>query len=285
MRLIELYGIGTLTLASACSGTVNNYYINAGGSSSAGTSATGSASAIGGSGLVAATGVAPSFFNSGGSPATGGTTGSGGSLATGGKGGLSGTGGASLNIENGIAPLTQDMFDSITNAACVGWSSEAQSSPVLVDFVVDTSGSMSDISRNTVDGRSKWEVTSEALQSAFGSLPASIGVGMLLWPNMPTVPNHNTTPIDTSNCVNESAMVPTATLGLAGSTQRSRLSSGLAGVALMGGTPMADAYNYALGFGMNASTSVGARNMVLITDGQPTIQLGCMGTGQEAYPV
>ncbi len=200
-------------------------------------------------------------------------------------GGTSSTNTQPITPTSGLSDLTQDEFNTITDAACVGWSSEGENLPALIDFVVDTSGSMSDIAKNTTDQRSKWAITAEALQNAIDTLPAMTIVGMLLWPNMPTVPNHNTVGIDTANCVNEGAMIPLAALGPSGSGQRSMLDGALAGVAPQGGTPMADAYTYALGYGMNASTASGPRYMVLITDGQPTIDLGCMGTGQEAYPV
>ena len=208
----------------------------------------------------------------------------GGASATGGSGGA-----AAITPGSGLSDLTQDEWDQITAQACVGWSSEGENSPALIDFVVDTSGSMSDVSVNTTDGRSKWAITSEALQNAIDTLPSMTVVGMLLWPNMMTVPNHNDVNggpvLDVSTCVNTGAMVPVGPLGPTGSAQRTLISSAIAGVSPEGGTPMADAYNYALGQGVIADKFVGAQYMVLITDGQPTIQLGCMGTGEEAHPV
>ena len=154
--------------------------------------------------------------------------------------------------------------------------------PAAIDFVVDTSGSMSDVAPNTTTGQSKWAITSTALQNSVNTLPSMTVVGMLLWPNMYTLPNTNTQAIDTANCVNESAMIPLAALGSVGSSQRTTLDSLLANATPKGGTPMADAYNYALGSGMGAyQVPATARYMVLITDGQPTIQLGCMGRAQK----
>ena len=294
MRVNQLHILGTLFLAAACSGTVNNYYINAGGGSNAGAAATGGASVSGGS---RATGGAPATggsngtagvfstaiggaHSSGGTPATGGSSALGGNSATGGKSSQGGTG-TNANAVNGIVPLTQLDYDQIASAACVGWSVKDENSSPVIDFVVDASGSMGDTAPNTTDGRSKWMITSAGLQTAIDALPSSAGVGMLVWPNMATVPNQNTTPIDASNCVNEAARVPLAALG---TLQRDTLASALASAEVLGGTPMADAYNYALGSG-TAAQLPGARHMVLITDGQPTIQLGCMGTGEESRPV
>ncbi len=218
-----------------------------------------------------------------GTSTTGGNSGF--NATTGGSPATTNGGSTSITPDSGLSVLTQDQYDAINDAACVGWGSEGENSPALIDFVVDTSGSMDDVAPNTSDGRSKWAITSEALQNAVDSLPRQTVVGMLLWPNMQTVPNHNTDPIDTANCVNEPAMIPLAELGSVGSDQRLRLDNTLAATSPLGGTPMADAYNYALGYGMMAYAAIAPRYMVLITDGQPTIQLGCMGTGQEAYPV
>ena len=218
--------------------------------------------------------------------------GTGGDLGFGfGTGGSTGAGGAgnggAITAGSGLSDLTQEQFDKITSDACSGWSSEGENSPALIDFVVDTSGSMSDNSANT-GGQTKWAITAQALQNAIDVLPSMTVVGMLLWPNMNTIPNHNDINggpvLDTSACVNTGAIVPPVALGPTGSDQRAWLSSAIGSVTPAGGTPMADAYNYALGAVMQ-TTFVGAHYMVLITDGQPTIQLGCMGTGEEAHPV
>ena len=191
------------------------------------------------------------------------------------------------NLKGGITPATQALLDQITNQACAGWSSEGENQPAMLDFVLDTSGSMNDSTPNT-NGQSKWAITNSALQSAIDQLPPATLVGLLMFPDMITVPNHNTTPIDVSNCVNINAMLPVVPIGPAGSPARAAISNALQKAAVMGGTPTDDAYTYALNNGMlpAVQTHFGDRPyMVLITDGQPTISLGCEGTGQEAYPV
>lgn len=221
--------------------------------------------------IATGTGGAAYNYGTGGSPPTGGSNNG---------------GGTTIDSQSGLTDITQAEADELTSGACVGWSSEGENVPAAIDFVVDTSGSMSDVAPNTTTGQSKWAITSTALQNSVNTLPSMTVVGMLLWPNMYTLPNTNTQAIDTANCVNESAMIPLAALGSVGSSQRTTLDSLLANATPKGGTPMADAYNYALGSGMGAyQVPATARYMVLITDGQPTIQLGCMGTGAEANPV
>lgn len=216
--------------------------------------------------------------------------------ASGGNGTTNGGGSSTSLNELNMLAMTQDKWDEINADACKGWTAEGEMVPADVLFIVDTSGSMKQISRNTTDGRSKWEITQTALQNALDGLPSLTSVGMLLWPNMRTVPNNNTNcaycnpdgtpnPDDVGECVNISAMVPLAQLGPVGAGQRTLLTQALEAVTPQGGTPMADAYNYAVTQTYGDPLMIGKKFAVLITDGQPTIQLGCMGTGEEEYPV
>ena len=230
---------------------------------------------INGDDTVGATGGASYIVGSGGTSAGGST-----SVST-----------VPITAESGLSNITQDQFNQITDAACAGWSQEGENAPALIEFVVDTSRSMDDVSKNTPDGvTSKWTITSAALQTAISTLPRMTAVGMLLWPGflMPVTTNpvvDGGTPMDVNTCVLTSAMIPIAPLAEVGSGQRNALIGSLQAAQPAGGTPMADAYNYALEFGMADSQLPGERYMVLITDGQPTIQLGCMGTGDERHPV
>jgi hypothetical protein len=226
-----------------------------------------------------------------GDDTVGGTGGAGFVIGTGGASGVGGRTSVNTDPNGGLTDITQDQFNQITDAACNGWSQEGENAPALIDFVVDTSRSMDDVSKNTPDGiTSKWAITSNALQTAISTLPRMTAVGMLLWPGflMPVTTNPTVdggTAMDVSTCVLTSDMIPIAPLAEVGSSQRNALIGALQAAAPAGGTPMADAYNYALEFGMADSKLPGERYMVLITDGQPTIQLGCMGTGDERHPV
>jgi hypothetical protein len=211
----------------------------------------------------------------------------GGAWSTAGTPGIAGSG-SGVTVAGGISILTPDLSAAITYSACASWSSELQVPPALLEFVVDVSGSMTDIPKGST-GQNKWQITQAALNNAINNgLPDNAGVGILFFPDMNTVPNHNTSPIDVTNCVNTSAMIPAAPLGAAGSTQRAAIASGLANAYVAGGTPTNDAYDYAYASGViPAMQTYGyfTPNLVLITDGQPTIALGCEGTGQTAYPV
>jgi hypothetical protein len=83
--------------------------------------------------------------------------------------------------------------------------------------------------------------------------------------------------------VNTDAAVPLAALGEAGSSQRGLVVDALE-VNPQGGTPTHDAYQYALG-AFAGATLPGNRFMLLITDGQPTFLLGCVGSGLTREPV
>jgi hypothetical protein len=235
--------------------------------------------------------------------ATGGGSGfnvTGGAGNNGGAGGGGPTGGApSIDSERNMSNLTQDEWDTITAGSCTGWTAEGEMVPANIVFIVDTSGSMKDVSSNTTDGRSKWAITKTALEGALDTIPRLTSVGMLLWPNMMTSVNNNDVtncaycnPDGTPNpdgigmCVNVNALVPLQKMEAKGSAHRQALADTLEAVSPQGGTPMADAYNFAIdaNYGGANSQVPGKKYAVLITDGQPTIQLGCEGTGEERYP-
>jgi hypothetical protein len=148
---------------------------------------------------------------------------------------------------------------------------------VVLEFVVDDSNSMNDDAPGST--RSKWEETRDALIQAMAGLPASAAAGMLLFPNMAT--GTHRTAVDSSQCVNTNAFIPIATLGTAGSTQRTAIDQLLTTNRpnTSAGTPTDDAYRLALAE-MAECTLPGKRFIVLITDGQPTYNLGCVGNGQ-----
>jgi hypothetical protein len=201
---------------------------------------------------------------------------------------VGGNGSIDVNYVGGEAQLTSDQFTTIKNSSCAGWSHEGENVPAVLDFVVDTSGSMG-LTSPTTGNQTKWDITHTALASAIDALPGSTAVGMLFFPNMstPSNPASANNPLTTDHCVNTKAMIPIALLGNAGSAQRAAISQELGTVTPDGtmGTPTDDAYEYALTSGMNACALPGQRFMVLITDGQPTFLKNCIGTGRTADPV
>ncbi|MFZ5895797.1 MAG: hypothetical protein ACOY0T_32370 [Myxococcota bacterium] len=210
-----------------------------GGNSQAGAAGAQGGSAVGTGGATAAQG----------GTAAGGTSSGGGAQAGGGAG--KGSGNAS-SVED------------LERMGCVTSRSDAELIPPILEFVVDTSGSMNE----SVQGGavSKWEVTREALISAIDELPNSTGVGLLFFPNMR---------VTASQCVRTDAMIPVDRLGTAGSAQRVALTSAIAAVEPQSVTPTFDAYEAGLDLGLLASKMIGTRYMVLLTDGAPTVAPGC----------
>jgi hypothetical protein len=201
--------------------------------------------------------------------------------------------GNGANLTGGKTIATADIIEKIASSTCAGTSSELEVPPALLEFVVDVSGSMSEPAPGAI-GQSKWDITQAALLQAIDSnLPDVTGVGILLFPNMDTTSNHNDksdppVPLDTSMCVNTTAMVAVGPLGAAGSKQRADIANCLAKGKVAGGTPTDDAFEYAYSNGVSPALITYANYapfMVLITDGQPTILLHCEGMGSEAYPV
>jgi hypothetical protein len=184
--------------------------------------------------------------------------------------------------QGGTEEVDDARAQALRDAACVGWSGEAEPESPILMFVVDVSTSMKqpDPSDTT---QTKWEVTQPVLQQAIADLPDSIAVGLLLYPYL------NTSPSDvarsSSECVNADAMVPIDVLGGAGSDQRSALSDRLDGSPLdESGTPTHDAITIAL-HELEHTSINGSRYLVLLTDGQPTYSLECIGDGQAAHAV
>jgi hypothetical protein len=220
-------------------------------------------------------------------------TGAGGSGFNIGTGGASNDGyGGNGALNGGLTVGTPELLASIKNAACSSWSSELELAPSLLEFVVDTSGSMLELAPQSKE--SKWVVTRDAIGSAITKfLPDETALGVLFFPNQATIPNAlasdvSSQPLPVSECINIAAMVKVGPLGAQGSVQRAALSQSLANVQPAGGTPTDDAYTYALSNGIEPAIRTYAGYvpyMVLITDGQPTILQGCKGTGETAHPV
>lgn len=180
--------------------------------------------------------------------------------------------------DGGKIDLTPEDLNAIENAACTGWKGEGESIPAILELVVDVSRSMRDPSPGAAGGMSKWDVTSDAILSALDSLPNSIAVGLLLYPNTSGRNNSDLSCIDTDE------MVPIAQLGPAGSGQRMSLSQTINGADVDQYTPTHDAYDYALTHGLEPYQGEGQKFMLVITDGAPTQPLGCGETNTDGVP-
>jgi hypothetical protein len=167
--------------------------------------------------------------------------------------------------------LTNQQVTDLSGRACTGDSAEPEPDSSLLMMVVDLSSSMSTTAAGT-GSQTKWQVTRDALLEAVAALPPTMGVGMLLYPNL--IVKYNTG--DSNTCVNTKASVPVTLLGDASNGQRASINSALQQAQPQTCTPTHDAYRLALEAFQASSSAATGRFLLLITDGQPTLSLGCM---------
>lgn len=192
--------------------------------------------------------------------------------------------GISVPTGFGVGPdgaLAPGAAEYLRSFACSAASARSESQAAVLQLVVDVSGSMNQ-SAPTTFGLTKWLVTRDALEAAVAALPSSTALGLLLFPNRTTSPS--TTPRAPSECLRVDALVPVEPLGAADSAQRKLLTDSLLLATVDGNTPTHDAYTYALNHGLLPNTLAGARAMLLVTDGAPTLSLGCVGLGTVSAP-
>jgi hypothetical protein len=217
-----------------------------------------------------------------GAGAASGASGTAGALGTGADGNGIDLGGGGTAGKGKSGALEDGGLEDLREAACAGWQAEPEPLAVVLQLVVDNSGSMLRAAPGTTD--SKWEVTREALREALSALPGSTSVGVLYYPNRATSSSRSARPA--SACVATDDLVPISALGAPTSAHRALIDDSLdaADPNENGGTPTHDAYNVALE-SLGASQAIGTRYMLLITDGQPTFSENCVGTGRVANPV
>lgn len=189
-----------------------------------------------------------------------------------------------------VAEQTADGLWTITSAqakailadpvqACAGWAEEPESAASVLEFIVDVSGSMSSTTEAT-NGLTKWAVTQDSLARAIATLPSALPVGLTYFPNMRLSAAYTTRAV--SACVNTKDDVP---IELLSDAQRARLTTSVQSMRVNpnAATPTHDAYDVALD-AMRLNESPGQKYLVLITDGQPTQSLGCIGSGMTTSP-
>ncbi|HET9956877.1 MAG TPA: vWA domain-containing protein [Polyangiaceae bacterium] len=181
-------------------------------------------------------------------------------------------------LSGGQIAISPQQVQTIKQQSCAGSSVEGETVPSVLQLVVDVSSSMNDQAPGS--NRSKWEVTRDALINAIpgrsgnAGLSPSLGVGLLFYPNRHV--DVSTTPVATDQCVNTSANIVPALLGPANAQHRTLIRSSFEQVQLQSSTPTLDAYRYAFQNSITKSTLTGQKYMLLITDGTPTLALGCM---------
>ncbi len=175
--------------------------------------------------------------------------------------------------DGGSILLTPAEVDAIGASACTGWATEGENLPAVLQLVVDVSGSMEEEAPST-NGQSKWSITHDALANAIGTLPDSVSLGVLYYPNQDT-PGGDT-PSDVSECVNVDELVSIDVLG----NNRQAVLDSLDQAETGNFTPTHDAYRYALAQSLLPYETTQRKFMLLITDGAPTLRQDCIGDTQ-----
>lgn len=187
------------------------------------------------------------------------------------------------DYNGGLQQVSSQKYAELSSQACGRWTGTGESVPTLIEFVVDTSGSMQSTAPST-GSKSKWQITQTALKAAISSMDNDFSVGILFYPNRETSSNLSGWPEPVSSCVDTTAMIPVQQLGGSNSAHRLALAASIDAVKPVGGTPTHDAYDFALSQGLKPSDVPARRYMVLVTDGQPTLSMGCMGSGNGSSP-
>lgn len=190
--------------------------------------------------------------------------------------------------DGGITEVDPLFITGIQDNACSGWTTELETLPAALEFVVDTSYSMAEgLESGTTwslqgSGPTKWQITHDALVPALDDLSPTLSVGMVFFPNHAIVNRTYTTPQPVTACFDSSNNVPVDLLEDADSTQRMTLKDALDAISPNGNTPTFEAY----AFGVTQMQAVegfeGRKFMVLMTDGVPTFGAGCVGNGTES---
>lgn len=182
----------------------------------------------------------------------------------------------------GLYPISSGQATAILAdpaTSCAGWADQAELSSSIVEFIVDISGSMGSVTPAT-GGETKWAVTRTALLDAISRLPSELKVGMSFYPNMEGEASNR--PLPRSSCIDTSHNIPIAPLTDAHFAEMS-FAVDLMEFYVQGATPTHDGYEIALE-ALRAQTGPEKKYLVLITDGQPTLSKGCVGTGQTCPP-
>jgi hypothetical protein len=180
----------------------------------------------------------------------------------------SGSGTSAAAGASGLVGLVDD--EGVREQTCVDEFVGVSERPPVIQFVVDTSGSMNWVAgtdRPPESGeRSKWDITRAALTTAIANMPDAAAVGINYYPNTSGGPE----------CHRPLAAAPIARLT---PEQRALIQRVNDAQTAEGGTPTHAAYEFGIQQ-LEASMLAGSRFLVLITDGIPTFTLECGGDGQ-----
>jgi hypothetical protein len=221
-------------------------------------------------------------------------------------------------LNGGHRPLTADELAALTSDECSQFDAPVEPQAPVLELVVDVSGSMTfDIygctptqpTCNAPQGSggasgagggfgaggspfpppggnccdrpasvptpttSKWDLFLPAILAALDGIADGTAVGMQLFPT-----GGGGFPGGGANCAAASGRVSIAALGAAGSAQRTALADRLNNAQFVNSTPTHDGLDSGQKE-LTAYTGPGKKFLILITDGEPTQTLGCVGTG------
>ncbi len=175
--------------------------------------------------------------------------------------------------------LANGGLEMLRSGACGQWQAKTNALPAVLQIVLDTSGSMGMAPQNNGmrGAATKWASTVPALTSAINTLSDTAALGLLFYPG-------GSSSASALTCVATDNILPIVALGPAGSAARMTFTSAIQATRPSGNTPTHDAYHFALG-ALQMTTLQGQRFMLLMTDGQPTVDLGCISLqGKRGQP-
>jgi hypothetical protein len=181
------------------------------------------------------------------------------------RGGSGGAANPAANDTDGLKAIAPDVAEGMVGNACQGWASEPEGGgPAILEFQVDTTGSMDEQTPSTGD-QSKWEVMQQALPQALADLPSSWAVGLSFFSR------------GQSGCYQGTQAVRIAPLD---APQQTRLDNAIQAQNTGTYTPTEAAYVFALqtvqAYVAPPAFAGAKRYVVLVTDGVPTVNSdGC----------
>jgi hypothetical protein len=200
-------------------------------------------------------------------------------MASGPQGGSSvvASGGAAMGPGEELVAVSSDQVSQIWDTACAGTAFECEINSYRVELVVDLSATMGQVAPGST--RTSWELVRDGLRAAIAKpLPFNAReAGILFFPNRATTPNLGAE-LPASACINSTDDVAIAPPD----SSSSAMDGALARVEPSpdAGAPIHDAYRMAIdALSQMGDDSLLTPLVVLVTDGHPTFELGCYGTG------
>jgi hypothetical protein len=180
--------------------------------------------------------------------------------------------------------VSQDQLNA-EQGKCVSLRVDCSCVSTAFAYVVDLSESMNDV--DPVSGRRDWDLARDALRAGIAVHGAEDAAGLTFFPNRATLPNL-TGPVGAAECIDSNEDEGIQALGGDNSSQRNALNAALNRVVpnAQGGAPLLDAYRIGVEAVQRSLLSNPVNGMlVVVANGSPTFDAGCMGTGSRADPV